>query len=74
MSHTFRRTEGWHSGALRFPKTENERKQLDGILHDPELMEFPLSGLNHLKAREHNLPTAWDDNVVSGYYQQDYEV
>jgi hypothetical protein len=69
MSHTFRRTEGWHSGALRFPHTENERKQLEGVLHDPELMELPVSGLNHMKAREHHLPSAWDDKVISAYYE-----
>jgi hypothetical protein len=70
MSHTFRRTEGWHSGALRFPKTENERKQLDGILHDPELLELPVSGLNHMRAREHQLPSAWDDITISAYYEK----
>lgn len=69
MSHTFRRTEGWHSGALRFPHTENERKQLEGVLHDPELMELPVSGLNHMKSREHTLPTSWNDIKISAYYE-----
>jgi hypothetical protein len=72
MSKTIRNLDGMHRYAIRFPKTENERKQLDGILHDPELMEFPISGLNHMKAREHNLPSAWNDKVASGYYQEDY--
>jgi hypothetical protein len=74
MSRTNRNIEWMHSGALRFPKTFNEISQLDGILHEEDLEGLPVSGLNHLKARENNLPTAWDDNVVSGYRQEDYKV
>lgn len=74
MSRTFRNLNGMHRYAIRFPKTENERKQLEGVLHDPELLEFPVSGLNHIKARESKLPSVWDDKIVSGYYQEDYEV
>ena len=70
MSRTFRKTEGWHNGAIRFPHTENERKQLDGVLHDPELMELPVSGVNHMRAREHELPSAWDDITISAYYEK----
>ena len=70
MSKTYRNTEGWHNGAFRHPHTENERKQLDGLLHDPELMELPVSGLNHLRAREHQLPSAWDDITISAYYEK----
>jgi hypothetical protein len=70
MSRTHRNTEGWHSGAFRHPHTENERKQLDGVLHDPELLELPVSGLNHLRAREHQLPSAWDDVTISAYYEK----
>ena len=51
MARTHRNTEGWHNGAFRHPHTENERKQLDGVLHDPELMELPVSGVNHMRAR-----------------------
>jgi hypothetical protein len=69
MSRTYRSAEGWHSGALRFPHTFNEIRQLDGILHEEDLEGLPVSGLNHLKAREHNLPTAWDDKVISAYYE-----
>ena len=69
MSKTYRNTEGWHNGAIRYPHTENERKQLDGVLHDPELMELPVSGLNHMRAREHQLPSAWNDKVISAYYE-----
>lgn len=66
MSRTFRNT-GFRY--FRRPHTENERKQLEGILHDPELMEFTVSGLNHMKSREHHLPSSWDDIVISSYYE-----
>jgi hypothetical protein len=72
MSRTYRKTEGMHSGALRYPHTFSEIKKLDGLLHEEDLEGLPFSGLNHIKAREHNLPTAWDDKVVSAYYQGDY--
>jgi hypothetical protein len=74
MSRTYRDLDGMHKYAYRYPKTENERKQLEGVLHDEELFEFPVSKVNHMKAREHSLPSCWDDKVVSGYYQQDYKV
>jgi hypothetical protein len=74
MSRTYRNTDGMHKYALRYPKTENERKQLDGVLHDCELFEFPVSKFNHMRSRENNLPSCWDDKVISAYYQQDYEV
>ena len=74
MSRTNRNLEGMHKGALRFPHTFNEIRQLDGILHEEDLEDLTVSKVNHMKAREHNLPTAWADQVVSGYYQEDYEV
>ena len=73
MSSTNRNVEHIHSGALRHPHTFNEIRQLDGILQEEELKEYPLSGFNHLKAREHQLPTSWDDIVVSGYYESDHQ-
>lgn len=73
MSRTNRNTEHLHSGALRHPHTFNEIRQLDGILREWELKEYPLSGFNHLKAREYQLPTSWDDTVVSAYYETDYK-
>ena len=73
MSRTNRNVEHIHSGALRHPHTFNEIRQLDGILQEGELEEYPLSGFNHLKAREHNLPTSWQDVVVSAYYESDYQ-
>ena len=65
MSRTHRDLEGMHSGALRFPHTFNEIRQLNGILDNEDLMDFPISGWNHIKTRETKLPTAWDDKVVS---------
>ena len=64
MSRTHRNIEWMHSGALRFPHTFNEIKQLDGVLHEEDLEGLPVSGLNHMKAREHQLPTAWDDITI----------
>jgi hypothetical protein len=73
MSRTFRNTDGMHRAALRFPHTFSEIRQLDGILHEEDLEGLPISGLNHIKAREHNLPTAWSDKVVSAYYEEDFK-
>jgi hypothetical protein len=70
MSRTFRSTDGWHSGALRCPHTFSEIKQLDGILHEEDLEGLPVSGLNHMKSREHQLPTLWDDIKISAYYEK----
>lgn len=72
MSRTFRNTDGMHPAALRYPHTFSEIRQLDGVLHEEDLEGLPVSGLNHIKAREHNLPTAWDDRIVSAYYEEDY--
>ena len=71
MSRTNRNLDGMHRYALRFPHTFNEIKQLDGILHEEDLEGLPVSGLNHMRAREHHLPTAWDDKVISAYYEAD---
>jgi len=67
MSRTFRNTEGMNRYAYRFPHTFSEIRQLDGILHEEDLEGLPISGLNHIRSREHNLPTAWDDKLISGY-------
>ena len=69
MSRTNRNLEGMHSGALRFPHTFNEIRQLDGILHEEDLEGLPVSGLNHMKSREHTLPTSWNDITISAYYE-----
>lgn len=72
MSRTFRNAEGSYHYYLRHPKTHNELSKLDEILHDVELMDYPISGINHLKSREHSLPSAWDDRVESAYYELYY--
>ena len=51
MSRTHRNLEGIHSGALRFPHTFNEIRQLDGVLHEEDLEGLPISGVNHMRAR-----------------------
>lgn len=70
MSRTFRNTE--NGRLFRFPHTFSEIRQLDGILHEEDLEGLPISGLNHIRAREHNLPTSWDDTRVSAYYEEDH--
>lgn len=61
----------WHSGALRHPRTKNEISQIEEILVDDDLDDFQVSGMNRLRKRK-NLPTAWDDEVMSSYYQEDH--
>jgi hypothetical protein len=69
MSRTFRNLEGMHKGALRVPHTFNEIRQLDGILHEEDLEGLPVSKVNHMKSREHTLPTSWNDITISAYYE-----
>lgn len=66
MSRTTRKIDEWKH---RRPHTFSEIKQLDGILYEDDLDEYPFSKINHIKAREHSLPTLWDDNVISAYYE-----
>lgn len=73
MSRTYRNIENIGRCALRHPKTSNERKHLIGILQDNQYEDYQISGLNHLQHRLSHCPTAWDDKVVSGYYQEDYK-
>lgn len=72
MSRTYRNTVGMHKCAFRYPKTANEIKQINGIINDDEIFDYNISKLNHMKSRGKNLPTCWDDMIVSAYYQQDY--
>jgi hypothetical protein len=69
MSRTYRKIEGMHSGALRYPRTFSEIRQLDGVLHEEDFNDLPVSGLNHMKSRENQLPTAWEDRVIAAYYE-----
>ena len=49
----------------RKPKTMNERKQLETLLHDDEVQLT-----NREKAKVNNLPTVHDDIVKSGFYEE----
>jgi hypothetical protein len=74
MSRTYRNLEGMNRCAFRNPKTSNERKNLIGLIQDNYVEEYEISGLNHLHHRLSKCPTAWDDKVVSAYYQQDFKI
>ena len=50
----------------RYPKTFNERKQLNTLLYDDEVVLR-----NRDKAKIRNLPTVYDDIIISGY-REDY--
>ena len=73
MSRTNRNVEHIHSGALRHPHTFNEIRQLDGILQEEDLEGLPVSKVNHMNVKKNQLPTAWDDIVVSGYCESDHQ-
>lgn len=74
MSRTHRKLDGMNRCALRHPKTSNERRNLIGIIQDNMYEDYEISGLNHIHHRLSHCPTAWDDKVVSGYYQEDYNI
>ena len=73
MSRTYRNTKYMHRMAIRFPHTFNEIKNLDAIINDEDVNTFYISGFNRMKSREHNLPTCWDDKVVSAHYETDFK-
>lgn len=73
MSRTYRNIQNINRCALRNPKTSNERKQLTAIIQDNQYEDYPISGMNHIHHRLSNCPTANDDQVVSGYLEQDYK-
>lgn len=64
MSRTTRNTNKVYSHPYRYPKTFNERKQLEGLFHDNEV-----SLRNRDKVKITNLPTVYNDIVCSGYYE-----
>jgi hypothetical protein len=75
MSRTHR-NNFYSRSALRHPRTTNEKSQLDEILNDPEIKEFPVDKLNHMQSRRGEsgkLPTVYDDMVISAYYETDYD-
>ncbi len=72
MSRTFRKKH-YNSCALRHPKTSNEIRQLKTLIDDLKDCDYSISGMNHLHHRLSKVPTAWDDQVVSAYYEMDYK-
>ena len=73
MSRTYRNLEGMNRCALKAPKTYNEIKSLSSLIVDDELKDYPLSKRNRLNSRLHNIPTSYDDVVISGYSETDYK-
>lgn len=72
MSRTFRKNS-FNDCALRSPRTFNEKRNIDAIVTDDDVMEFSVSKLNRIKNRR-SIPSHWDDIVTSSYYQTDYNV
>jgi hypothetical protein len=72
MSRTHRKTS-YNKCALRSPRTFNEKRQIDEIITDDEVMEFPISKMNRILNRR-AIPTHHDDVVTSSHYQMDYNV
>jgi hypothetical protein len=70
MSRTYRK-KSFNKCALRNPKTFNEKRNIDSIITDKEVMEFEISGINRIKARR-SIPSHWDDIVTSSHYETDY--
>lgn len=66
MSRTYRNAKNAGFYPYRYPRTFNERKQLVGYLFDEDVTIS-----NRDKSKIHNLPTVYDDIVVSGY-REDY--
>jgi hypothetical protein len=64
MSRTHRNAHKVGFYVYRYPRTFNERKQLETMLHDDE---FALR--NRDKSKINNLPTVYNDIVASGYYE-----
>lgn len=70
MSKTFRK-KYYNSCALRHPKTTNEISQINHILNDIKDEDYSISGINRMHSRL-NIPTVYDDIVISSHYEMDY--
>lgn len=57
---------------FRKPKTTQEIRKLKGLLNDlkVEESEYKLSGVNRM---HRYIPTAWDDYVISAYYEMNFK-
>ena len=60
MSRTFRNPV-YEYNYFRHPKTQGERKKLDGFIRDSVFEEFSISGINHAHHRLNRIPTSYDD-------------
>lgn len=72
MARTYR-NKNYNSAALRRPRTQNEIRLIESVLStEDELVDYNvnLSGRNRLTGRY--IPNAYDDIVVSAYYETDY--
>jgi hypothetical protein len=67
MAHT-QRNCSYNRCVFRFPKTYNERRQIEGLLLEEDIQDFNLSKMNRIRKKK-NLPTSWDDVVCSSYYE-----
>lgn len=47
------------------------RKQLNSIVNDPEIQDYPVSGFNRTKAM--NPPSDWDDIRIAAAYELDHQ-
>lgn len=65
MSRTYRQPTYWKY-PHRHPRTLNELKQVQ-VTNDYYDSQYPVS------IRKRNIPTAWDDQVISAIYEQDYK-
>lgn len=70
MARTYRNNT-YNKCSLRSPRSFNEKRWIDSILSDEEVMEFSVSKLNRIRSRR-NIPTHWDDVVTSSHYELDY--
>ncbi len=73
MSRTYRNIPNKKKGCggfYRQPKTHSHRKQLEGILTDDELFDYPVSKLNRIEGTY--LPSNYDDIPVSAWDEIDY--
>lgn len=66
MSRTYRKPTHWKY-PHRHPKTFNEIKQVR-VSNDYLDSEYTVS------TRNRYIPTAWDDQVISAYYEQDHSI
>ena len=65
MSKTYRKPTYWKY-PHRHPQTFNELKQVR-VSNDYLDTEYTVS------TRNRYIPTAWDDQVISAYYEQDFK-